>query len=63
MLFSLCYVHRKEGNMRLYLSNAELIEFYPSKYLDEFCKQTKVKLIDVYDVTIWIAIKLSDMIS
>lgn len=38
-----------EGNMRLYLSNAELIEFYPSKYLDEFCKQTKVKLIDVYD--------------
>ena len=49
MLFSLCYVHRKEGNMRLYLSNAELIEFYPSKYLDEFCKQTKVKLIDVYN--------------
>ena len=38
-----------EGNMRLYLSNAELIEFYPSKYLDEFCKQTKVKLIDVYN--------------
>ena len=49
MLFSLCYVHRKEGNMRLYLSNAELIEFYPSKYLDEFCRQTKVKLIDVYN--------------
>ncbi len=38
-----------KGNMRLDLSSVELIEFYPSKYLDEFCKQTKVKLIDVYD--------------
>ena len=38
-----------KGNLRLDLGSVELIEFYPSKYLDEFCKQTKVKLIDVYN--------------
>lgn len=38
-----------KGNLRLDLGSVELIEFYPSKYLDEFCRQTKVKLIDVYN--------------
>jgi len=38
-----------KGNLRLDLGSVELIEFYPSKYLDEFCRQTKGKLVDVFN--------------
>lgn len=38
-----------KGNMNLDFSSSNFIEFFHSKYIDDFCEQTKVKLIDVYN--------------